>query len=175
MFAERKVYYLIVKKSDIEKKDGKKSDTEYARKILDMMLNNFHIEMPKIYVSEKGKPYFKDSEIFFNYSHSKNYIACAIASSEVGIDIEDTNRKISDLVSKKYLGDEKDDLKRIEIWVRKESYSKLKGLGLRIKIEDLNLDEIHESNYLIKNEKYICSIYSEKSAIFEELLIKGVY
>ena len=123
-----------------------------------------------MFLSETGKPFFKDVKIFFNYSHSKNYISCAISLTEVGIDIEETNRNISDRVAKKYLDNEKDSSKRLEEWVKKESYSKLKGLGLQINFKNINLDEIKEKNYFIKNKDYMCSIFCEnKDVVFKKL------
>ena len=39
--------------------------------------------------SEIGKPYFSDSKIKFNISHSKGYVACAASiGEELGVDIE---------------------------------------------------------------------------------------
>ena len=76
------------------------------------MLECFNQKLPEIKYSKTGKPYFKNSVIYFNYSHSKNYIACAISNKEVGIDIEETNTNISDKVSNKYLDNEKETEKR---------------------------------------------------------------
>ena len=52
--------------------------------------------------------------------------------SEVGIDIEEMDSYISDAVAKKYLDNELDSFIRLENWVKKESYGKLKGLGFQI-------------------------------------------
>jgi phosphopantetheinyl transferase len=39
--------------------------------------------------SPMGKPYFKDSDVKFNISHSRGYVACAVSiGEEVGVDIE---------------------------------------------------------------------------------------
>lgn len=164
------VYYIIVQKDCI----NIDSITDKAQYILKCMLDYFNIKFPKIFIAEKGKPYFKDSDIFFNYSHSNNFIACAISNCEVGIDIEEKSRVISDRVSKKYLDNEIDSQKRIEKWVRKEAYSKLKGLGLSIKFQSINLQDLTEKNILINEKDYICSIYSDNSnVIFKDLKFNG--
>ena len=137
------------------------------------MLNYFNLKMEKIYTTQNGKPFFKDSNIFFNYSHSKNYIACTISNYEVGIDIEETSRNISDDIAKKYLNNEKSNLKRIEIWVKKESYSKLTGLGLQMNFENIELKKIRKKNCFIKNKDYMCSIYCDNdNPKFKNLSIK---
>ena len=98
------VYYSIVSKKNIKIEDtSNKLETMQARIILRKMLDYFNIKMPEIYTTSNGKPYFKDSNIFFNYSHSKNYVACVISTYEVGIDIEEINRNISDEIAEKYL------------------------------------------------------------------------
>lgn len=165
------VYYSVVNKDNIIYNDtSDKLETKLAQIVLKNMLKHFDLKLPEIYLSDNDKPFFKDSKIFFNYSHSKNYIACAISQHEVGIDIEETNISISDAIAKKYLDNEKDNSKRIEIWVKKESYSKLKGLGLQIGFQNVKLDELKEQNFFIKEKEYMCSIYCDtKNIEFKEL------
>ena len=152
------VYYSIVNKKDI---------------IIDNTSNRSET-IQEIYTTPNGKPYFKDSNIFFNYSHSKNYVACVISTYEVGIDIEETNRDISDEIAEKYLNKEKDNLKRIETWVKKEAYSKLKGLGFQINFKNINLSEITEKNLFISEKNYMCSIYCDNDDVeFKELGFNG--
>ena len=38
--------------------------------------------------TEKGKPFFKDSDIYFNISHSRNIWACLVGRSCCGLDIQ---------------------------------------------------------------------------------------
>ena len=162
MLEKNIVYYKIIDKKEL-KTESNSSDTKKARYLLEKMLLSFNIELPEIYNSINGKPYFKNSNIYFNYSHSKNYIACAISLEEVGIDIEETNRIISDMIAIKYLDNVTNNNKRIETWVKKEAYSKLKGLGLKIKIQNIKLAKIKENNILISNNNYICSIFSSNN------------
>lgn len=50
--------------------------------------NNQYFDYEIAYNSQ-GKPYFlSNCEIFFNISHSSNYVACVIGDRPVGIDIE---------------------------------------------------------------------------------------
>ena len=138
MDEERIVYYSIFNKKDIIVTDtSDRLETKQAQVVLKKMLDYFNLKIPEIYTISNGKPYFKDLNIYFNYSHSKNYIACAISYYEVGIDIEETTRKINDDIAKKYLDNVIGNEKRIETWVKKEAYSKLKGLGFQMKFQNI--------------------------------------
>ena len=173
MIENNVIYYSIVHKKKIKiNETSNKLETNQSRYLLKKMLEYFDLDMPEISLSKNGKPFFKNSKIFFNYSHSKNYVSCAISLSEVGIDIEEINSNISDKVAKKYLDDEKNPSKRLQMWVKKESYSKLKGLGFQIDFKNIDLNNIKEKNCFIKSNDYICSIFSNnKDCIFKELNI----
>lgn len=146
---KNKVYYKIILK------DKTQDETEQARNLLKEMLKTFNLSTTEIIKNEHGKPYFTN-DIYFNYSHSKNYIACAISLSEVGIDI-DEERVISAEVAKRYLDGKKD----IKIWVQKEAYSKLKGIGFAYNFNNINLENIKESHKFIQTNDYICAIYCD--------------
>ncbi len=40
------------------------------------------------YKNEHGKPYLKDLPCYFNISHSRDFVVCAVSENEIGIDIE---------------------------------------------------------------------------------------
>ena len=123
------IYYVIVKKDKFKDVMDIKKETELSFFVLKKMLELFNIEFMNVSYTENGKPYFKDSDIHFNYSHSKNYIVVAISTTSLGVDIEE--RIVTDSVSDLYLGSTRgrDKLKN---WVLKESYVKLEGSGLKI-------------------------------------------
>ena len=127
------------------------------------MLDYLHLENKEIFISKYGKPYFKNSNIYFNYSHSKNYIACAVSDYEVGIDIEQTNRIINNLISQKYLDNEINNKKKIEKWVKKEAYSKLKGKGFLMKFQTIKLENIKNKYIFFENDNYMCCIFSDNA------------
>ena len=83
-----------------------------------------------------GKPYFKDSDIKFNISHSKGYVACACAiGEELGVDIEasEISPERVERLAKRYFSDsEYSEIKeRPEIfarrWTEKEARAKFLG------------------------------------------------
>jgi hypothetical protein len=72
--------------------------------------------------------------IFFNISHSANYVACVIADSPVGIDIEG-RRKVNSSVAKRYFTEIEiesihSDADFFKIWTFKEALGKCTGEGL---------------------------------------------
>ena len=83
-----------------------------------------------------GKPYFKDSEVKFNLSHSKGYVACAVSIGvELGIDIEasEISGERAKKLAKRYFSEEEQNevLKKHEIfarkWTEKEARAKFFG------------------------------------------------
>lgn len=88
-----------------------------------------------------GKPYFAELPIYFNLSHSGDYVLCAVADVEVGADIQrmesiDYERIASRFFSEKecevlrQTGAEKAKQLFYQLWTRKEAYGKLTGEGL---------------------------------------------
>lgn len=148
---EDKIYYRIIKKIF----DKSKNETTLAHIMLEDMLDKLNINYDSIEISENGKPYFKNNNVFFNYSHSKNYILLAISFSELGVDIEE-NRIISDRISQKYLNNI-DNENRLKYWVIKESYVKLLDKP-NLLYEDIDIKNIKFKKYVIEKNKYIFSI-----------------
>lgn len=150
-YKNNKIYYKIICKNDYHIK----SETMLARKALKEMMSELKLQDDQIIVTETGKPFFKNINIKFNYSHSRNYILVALSSSELGVDIEE-ERVISDSVSNKYLNcvDQKD---RLKYFVIKESYVKLLD-NPEILYEDIDIDKIVFKKYIIETNKYIASI-----------------
>ena len=94
--------------------------------------------------SKYGKPYLKGKEnIYFNVSHSRDYVVCAFSDNEVGIDIQVHKKWKKELVQRFFSEEDKKLLARLEnegfapsemffcMWTVKESYMKLTGEGMR--------------------------------------------
>lgn len=90
---------------------------------------------------ENGKPFLPDyPQIHMNLSHAGEYVACAIADSPVGVDIQDNRGVREKILAKYYCKDEREYVnegtneERAErfyrIWCRKEAYIKYTGRGL---------------------------------------------
>ena len=86
-----------------------------------------------------GKPYLKDHpEVFFNLSHCKCGVACALANVEVGVDIQDVRpfsaslaRRICSEREQRELSASADPAKLFcRFWTEKESYAKAWGISV---------------------------------------------
>lgn len=97
--------------------------------------------------SEHGKPYLTDYEnIFFNISHCKYGVVCAVSDYEIGVDIQDI-RPFKENVPKKVFCIEEQELldkatdknrEFARIWSKKEAYFKMLGSGLTRKMNEFN-------------------------------------
>lgn len=87
---------------------------------------------------EHGKPYFKGSHIHFSYSHCKYGVVCGVNTEPLGVDIQEIRQVKPALLpalsekfccdnERKIIGGSEDF---IQVWTRKEAYSKYTGNGL---------------------------------------------
>ena len=108
--------------------------------------------LPEICYTDRGKPYFADKSCHFSISHTKNHAFCAISHRNIGIDAEETDRKVNLRLAEAYLSapekarfdaalDKQACLLRL--WVLKESYAKLtgRGVGDYLKTTDFDPDD----------------------------------
>ncbi|PKM52555.1 MAG: hypothetical protein CVV02_00010 [Firmicutes bacterium HGW-Firmicutes-7] len=95
---------------------------------------------------KNGKPYLKNyPNIYFNISHCKVGVVCAISDNEVGIDIEKV--EAFDLELGKYccspeeldriLSSNSPEAEFYSLWTKKESFLKLTGEGLNTDLKGL--------------------------------------
>lgn len=123
-----------------------------------------------IFKDKNNKPIFLNKNLFFNISHSKDYVCCCLAPINVGIDIEQP-RKINQNSLKKFL--HKDDKNYnnncLKIWNIKEAYSKYLGVGLKLDFASLSINTINEKsnihNFLYEIEQdiiYGCICFDKK-------------
>ena len=133
--------------------------------------------IPQMASGANGKPYLKDcQEIYFNLSHSGDYVACAIADCEIGVDIQQYRKNIKEGVLKKVFhesekalyeacAEEEKEAFFYDIWAAKEAYAKYTGEGLavdfRLLCTDLLKKEITDTRTGGKCELYISEVVPE--------------
>ena len=148
----------------INKKPCEKTRKELicAGAVLAKALLNEGIDSNEFIYKENKKPYLKgDKEVFFNISHSGDYVGVAVAHSEVGFDIQKPVENVGDATKKRVLSRSEQDLLNHaaisfnEIWTVKESYSKLTGEGIAINFTDITYkkDKTDSSFTIYRNEK----------------------
>ena len=121
-----------------------------------LIYNNLGVEEDELKNNSLNKPYIENG-LYFNVSHSKEYIVFVKSEGKIGIDIElidENNMSILDYVfnksEKEYIENGKDDFSCIErltkLWTIKESLFKASGTEERIEPRDI----------VVSNEKRIC-------------------
>ena len=114
---------------------------EAGRALLRKMYRDHRgMEMPEVVNEEWGKPRFVEDPIHFSISHTKRHVFCAISDRPIGIDAEETDRKIDLRLADKILSpteraryDSAPDKRQalLRLWVLKEAAAKCSGEGLR--------------------------------------------
>ena len=135
---------LIWKKLDNE--DGHSA----GRQLLEQLYRQVTgCALPPIAVTDRGKPYFENSDWHFSISHTKNHVFCCISRENVGIDAEEMDRTVDLRLADRYLSDaEKTRLEAesdknaalLRLWVLKEAYAKRNGKGLGNYLKETNFD-----------------------------------
>lgn len=97
-------------------------------------------DLPKILTTDRGKPYFPDSELHFSISHTPHHAFCVLSEHNVGIDAEEADRninlKLADRIlspgeQAQYESAADSRIALLTFWVLKEAAAKLSGEGLR--------------------------------------------
>lgn len=109
---------------------------------------------PTFFYSEKGKPYISERDlsgnnIFFNISHSGQWIICGVSDRELGIDIEEIKKAKTKVAERFFTKEECDSIAGLEgeeqdryfylLWTVKESYLKYLGTGLTKPLNSFNV------------------------------------
>ena len=125
---------------DWERLEGRNGH-EAGRQLLARMYRELTGEnCPKIAAADRGKPYFVEGPWHFSVSHTKKHVFCVLGKRPVGLDAEETDRKISPNLAEKILSEperiryeEAEDKRKalLKLWVLKEASVKLTGEGLR--------------------------------------------
>lgn len=150
----------------------------------------------KVAVDKFGKPYFENSDIKFNISHSGMFVIIAVSDYNLGIDIQKMKEDKHRIAEKSFLASECDYINEIddekimlqrfcEVWTLKEAYLKNIGIGLRKPLNsfELQLDggarsirgkkDYHFVQFKI-NDDYmvaICADMKDKEIKIEEVVL----
>lgn len=149
-----------------------------GRLLLDILIKTFdlNLSIENLVYNSNQKPYFENSEIFFNISHTDDIVVCVITDiNEIGIDIEKLqNINIYNFKSFltvdewQFVNNSENTIDSfISLWTQKEAVIKASGYGLSLNLDSFeirndNKTEINNNIYLVKdiyiNPKYKCHL-----------------
>lgn len=175
---EEKWAFYLSKHRRLEAKKHHRKKEQQLFLTAEILLNrcleivNPKIERPVLYErNEYGKPYLIcEEKIFVNWSHSGDYVLCALADREVGIDLQEHRRPLHESLVQKVLHTEelklyeqasKKDKEQIfyQFWTLKESFLKALGTGFYTPLDKFDI-ELNEKNIRIfqniNNNNYFC-------------------
>lgn len=132
-----------------------------AEILLNHVLSKIGVFDPIFDTDIYSKPYLKNyPDVYFNLSHSEKFVACAVSDSPIGVDIEYIHDIDLSVAKNYFYGSEYEYILNnnnkkkafFELWVLKESYMKMTGLGFRLALDEFCIEISDEIN-LIHNNK----------------------
>jgi len=130
------------------------------------------------YIDNKKPVLREHPNIHFNLSHSLNTVACAVANTDIGVDVQQID-KIKDNVAKRVLTEDEfacfqhtdnPDEFFCEIWTIKESFLKLTGKGISDELRELSADSINDKK-IYKGKDYYCCVCGNAAKTMTEKYI----
>ena len=137
-----------------------------AKELLkESLKKDYNISDYEITYNEYNKPYLKNEKIYFNISHSNGTIVLVISDKEIGVDVVYFVYKEC-VVRKYFTNNEQNEILNstnkvydfTRIWVMKEAFVKMKGVGISYGLINVDTTKIKEQIELIENEKYLIAI-----------------
>ncbi len=139
---KKQVSHERVDKAMRMKHDEDKLRSLLVEKLLnEVLIENKLVDFTPITLEydRNGKPSVKDkTDLFISLSHSGNYVACIVADTPCGIDIEKTDRNY-DVISGRIFSEDENEEKALQvfgkdfyaiIWTLKEAVVKAMGVGI---------------------------------------------
>lgn len=110
-----------------------------------------------------GKPFLPNGDIYFNISHCRKGVACAISTNNIGLDIQNYEIFNDGIIKAVFSSDEINKVvyrpsknrDLTALWTMKESYLKYVGTG----IDEKRLKEISFDEYIDREEFYLEECY----------------
>jgi len=120
--------------------------------------------------SEFGKPYLRDyPNVYYNISHTKGVIVCAVSNKPVGVDIERIKKFNHRIVERFFTQNEQNYILSMkenqnerftEIWTMKEAYVKWLGTGMKKPFNTFDVIKLNNDVFIYTKyiNRYIVSI-----------------
>ena len=132
-----------------------------------------------ILCNEHGKPFFENSNIHFNISHTEGAVACVVQNMPVGVDIQKKVEKFESVMRRVCTEEEKKSVMSADdpqmefttLWTLKESILKCIGTGIAGQMKNYDFSENKTENGKFK----LVSLYDDDivlSACSTEPIVK---
>lgn len=152
--------------------------------LTDVLENTYFQEIDKIeYIyNESGKPYIKDSNLYFSLSHSNGIIALTVSKEEIGLDIE-LIKDVKDTLSRRIMNDleyntyqslnkESKKIYFFEVWTSKEAYIKKLGTSITLNPSNISIEEdVLLKKINISSNEYMIALTNALSISIDERYI----
>jgi len=113
-----------------------------------------------------GRPQPKDEGWHMSLTHAEELAVCVLSKAPVGIDAEKADRSIKTEMERMILSEgEEEDL--LTCWVKKESYLKRTGEGIRRKMSDFKINDTDGYIFFVQQGEYYISVSCECKTDFE--------
>lgn len=169
--AMKNIYVSKVSLAELPRSHCLKYSKAFLTKVSRLILKHCLFQLGRssdmdIDLDPNGKPFWRNSELNFNISHSHDWIVCCIASDPVGIDVQ----KYVDLSNPTQaaefiyslndfnLYNKWDPKNVIEVWCQKEAAVKLSGIGLRQPFRSIMLDKLSDNTFKAKIKSTECNL-----------------
>ena len=138
--------------------------------LLSQLLKKFNVDYNSINITfnENGKPYIKNSLLYYNISHSNEFVMCAVSEKELGVDIEKIRPFDSRIMDKIITKEDHVVLGGIspknvlQIYVRKEAYIKAYGYSINEIKNAKFYDDDKIKFQIIEGTQFIAAICEKK-------------
>ena len=174
-----------IKKHFIKSETLKRKESVAAKALLCMLLKQrYNLADFTVDCDENGKPFVVGNKVFFNLSHSGNFVMCAFGDENVGCDIQEI-KDYNPKVAKRFFSQnevvvlEKSDCQALaftKMWTLKESVLKFSGEGVTGGLDRYDFSEYYNRESFTLSDVcfnsfeipgYVISICSEKGNVLQ--------
>ncbi|MBQ8507557.1 MAG: 4'-phosphopantetheinyl transferase superfamily protein [Clostridia bacterium] len=141
----------------------------FAWSLLAELLRDLGMELPEVFYSDTGKPYFANFPLHFSISHSGRLAAAMVSDAPCGVDLERVRPELSEKLYARCMHPAEIDagLDFFEAWTKKECLAKLTGKGMPGRpsaINTLEYEGWHTERILDRRgQAYVLSAITEKA------------
>ena len=150
----------------------------------DILENSYFQDLESLeYIyNDFGKPFIKDSNLYFSLSHSNGIVALIVSKEEIGLDIE-LIKDVKDNLAKKIMNDieyntyqslnkESKKIYFFEVWTSKEAYIKKLGTSITLNPSNISIEEdVLLKKINISSSEYMIAVTNALSITIDERYI----